>query len=134
MSDSNNIESTEQFEEKKQATSSVKSFISGGFGGISAVLVGHPFDLTKTRLQTAKEGTYTGGLDVVKKTIKADGIKGSVEELRDRTDMILYLQINPISHSDTESQSFFSMYQNVSWNGTSPRRSHSNLCYLLLVL
>ncbi|GAC98894.1 hypothetical protein PHSY_006489 [Pseudozyma hubeiensis SY62] len=66
----------EEFEQKKQATSSVKSFLSGGFGGVCSVLVGHPFDLTKTRLQTAADGKYTGGLDVVKQTIKADGIKG----------------------------------------------------------
>lgn len=64
------------FEDKKQDTSAVKSFLSGGFGGVSAVLVGHPFDLTKTRLQTAPEGTYTGGMDVVRKTLKADGVKG----------------------------------------------------------
>ncbi|PWN46585.1 mitochondrial carrier [Violaceomyces palustris] len=68
--------SDKQFEEKKQATSSIKSFLSGGAGGIASVLVGHPFDLTKTRLQTAKEGAYKGALDVVKKTIQADGIKG----------------------------------------------------------
>jgi solute carrier family 25 carnitine/acylcarnitine transporter 20/29 len=66
----------QEFEEKKDSTSAVKSFLSGGFGGVSAVLVGHPFDLTKTRLQTAAAGTYTGGLDVVRKTIKADGLKG----------------------------------------------------------
>ncbi|CEH14786.1 carnitine acyl carnitine carrier [Ceraceosorus bombacis] len=66
----------EQLAEKKGASSAIKSFLSGGFGGVSAVLVGHPFDLTKTRLQTAAEGTYTGGLDVVRKTIKADGVKG----------------------------------------------------------
>ncbi|PWN88407.1 mitochondrial carrier [Acaromyces ingoldii] len=69
-------EQAKQLDPKASAASSVKSFLSGGFGGVSAVLVGHPFDLTKTRLQTAKEGTYTGGMDVVKKTIKADGIKG----------------------------------------------------------
>jgi solute carrier family 25 carnitine/acylcarnitine transporter 20/29 len=63
-------------EQAKSATSSLKSFISGGFGGVSCVLVGHPFDLTKTRLQTAPNGTYSGTLDVVRKTIKADGIKG----------------------------------------------------------
>ncbi|KAF8917671.1 mitochondrial carrier domain-containing protein [Mucidula mucida] len=55
---------------------SVKSFVSGGFGGVCAVLVGHPFDLTKTRLQTAGSGTYTGALDVVKKTVAKDGITG----------------------------------------------------------
>jgi hypothetical protein len=37
---------------------------------------GHPFDLTKTRLQTAAPGTYKGALDVVKKTVSRDGITG----------------------------------------------------------
>lgn len=63
-------------EETKSQTDSVKSFISGGFGGTCAVLVGHPFDLTKTRLQTAAPGTYTGAIDVVKKTLARDGVKG----------------------------------------------------------
>jgi len=53
-----------------------KSFISGGFGGVCAVLVGHPFDLTKTRLQTAAPGAYSGGLDVVKKALARDGPTG----------------------------------------------------------
>jgi solute carrier family 25 carnitine/acylcarnitine transporter 20/29 len=39
-------------------------------------LSGHPFDLTKVRLQTAPQGTYTGALDVVKKTLARDGLKG----------------------------------------------------------
>jgi len=65
-----------QLDPKKSAASSIKSFLSGGFGGVSSVLVGHPFDLTKTRLQTAPNGTYSGTLDVVRKTIAADGIKG----------------------------------------------------------
>ncbi|OCH96057.1 hypothetical protein OBBRIDRAFT_809306 [Obba rivulosa] len=55
---------------------SVKSFLAGGFGGIAAVLVGHPFDLTKTRLQTAPQGTYTGAMDVVKKALARDGAMG----------------------------------------------------------
>ncbi|CAE6430478.1 unnamed protein product [Rhizoctonia solani] len=59
-----------------QTTSHIVSFLSGGVGGVSAVLVGHPFDLTKTRLQTAPEGAYTGALDVVKKTLARDGVKG----------------------------------------------------------
>jgi len=58
------------------ATDSIKSFIAGGFGGVSAVLVGHPFDLTKTSLQTAQKGVYTGAVDVVKKTLARDGISG----------------------------------------------------------
>ncbi|KAF8578741.1 mitochondrial carrier [Ramaria rubella] len=55
---------------------SIKAFVAGGFGGVSAVLVGHPFDLTKTRLQTAEAGVYTGALDVVKKAIARDGVTG----------------------------------------------------------
>jgi solute carrier family 25 carnitine/acylcarnitine transporter 20/29 len=74
MSDTG-VESQEK-QQQKQTTSSLKSFISGGVGGVSAVLVGHPFDLTKTRLQTAPEGAYTGAVDVVKKTLARDGIKG----------------------------------------------------------
>lgn len=40
------------------------------------MLVGHPFDLTKTRLQTAVSGQYTGAIDVVRKTIARDGVTG----------------------------------------------------------
>ncbi|KAI6047750.1 hypothetical protein EDC04DRAFT_2863938 [Pisolithus marmoratus] len=54
----------------------VKSFIAGGVGGVCAVLVGHPFDLTKTRLQTAAAGQYTGAIDVVRKTLARDGVTG----------------------------------------------------------
>ncbi|KZV91318.1 mitochondrial carrier [Exidia glandulosa HHB12029] len=64
-------------ESAKSATADlVKSFIAGGFGGVAAVLVGHPFDLTKTRLQTAAPGTYTGAVDVVKKALARDGALG----------------------------------------------------------
>ncbi|KAF9455072.1 carnitine/acyl carnitine carrier [Macrolepiota fuliginosa MF-IS2] len=62
--------------QKVSAAENIKSFIAGGFGGAAAVLVGHPFDLTKTRLQTAAPGAYTGAIDVVKKTLAKDGITG----------------------------------------------------------
>lgn len=91
--------------EAKSSTAGLKSFLSGGFGGVASVLVGElllcvlgyrirgltllsresnrrsaptgqPFDLTKTRLQTAAPGQYKGGLDVVKQTLARDGIKG----------------------------------------------------------
>ncbi|KAK2461641.1 hypothetical protein APHAL10511_006104 [Amanita phalloides] len=58
------------------AAESFKSFITGGAGGVCAVLVGHPFDLTKTRLQTASPGAYSGAIDVVKKTLARDGVTG----------------------------------------------------------
>jgi solute carrier family 25 carnitine/acylcarnitine transporter 20/29 len=75
MSDtSSDLEATKV--QSKQTVNQTKSFLSGGAGGIACVLVGHPFDLTKTRMQTAMPGAYTGAIDVVRKTIAADGIKG----------------------------------------------------------
>ncbi|CAO3608681.1 unnamed protein product [Cunninghamella blakesleeana] len=65
--------------EKKAPTSStaqsVKSFLSGGFGGMCAVLVGQPFDLVKVRLQTT-EGIYKSTGDCFKQIIKKDGVFG----------------------------------------------------------
>jgi solute carrier family 25 carnitine/acylcarnitine transporter 20/29 len=52
----------------------VRSFIAGGVGGICAVVVGHPFDLVKVRMQTAEKGVYSGAIDVVKKTVAREGL------------------------------------------------------------
>ncbi|KAI3403222.1 CRC1 [Candida oxycetoniae] len=51
----------------------VKSFTAGGFGGICAVVTGHPFDLVKVRLQT---GLYNSAVQCVKDTIAKDGPLG----------------------------------------------------------
>ena len=40
------------------------------------MLVGHPFDLVKVRMQTADKGVYSGALDVVKKGLARDGFRG----------------------------------------------------------
>jgi solute carrier family 25 carnitine/acylcarnitine transporter 20/29 len=61
-------------EASKQTLSSFRSLISGGAGGVCAVVVGHPFDLVKVRLQTAEKGVYTGAIDVVRKTIAREGL------------------------------------------------------------
>jgi hypothetical protein len=53
---------------------SIKSFVSGGFGGMCLVAAGHPLDLIKVRLQTSTQ--YTGMMDCVRKTIAKDGIRG----------------------------------------------------------
>lgn len=52
----------------------LRSFAAGGFGGICAVVVGHPFDLAKVRLQTAEAGVYKGAIDVVTRSIAKDGL------------------------------------------------------------
>ncbi|EOO01171.1 putative mitochondrial carnitine carrier protein [Phaeoacremonium minimum UCRPA7] len=65
--------------EAKAATSSglsqLRSFAAGGFGGICAVVVGHPFDLVKVRLQTAEKGVYSSAIDVVRKSVAKDGLR-----------------------------------------------------------
>ena len=40
------------------------------------VLVGHPFDTTKTRLQVAPAGQYRSTIDCVKQTLSRQGLKG----------------------------------------------------------
>lgn len=61
-------------EKSKGALSGLRSLAAGGVGGICAVVVGHPFDLVKVRLQTAEKGVYTGAMDVVRKTIAREGL------------------------------------------------------------
>lgn len=48
---------------------------AGAVGGVCAVIVGHPFDLVKVRLQTAEAGVYSSAIDVVKKSIARDGLR-----------------------------------------------------------
>lgn len=60
----------------------VKEFIAGGFGGSCLVLVGHPLDTIKVRLQTmpdVKPGQtplYAGTVDCAKKIVSHEGVKG----------------------------------------------------------
>lgn len=67
-----------QQDAKKAASSGLqqlRAFAAGGFGGVCAVVVGHPFDLVKVRMQTAERGVYSGAIDVVKKSIARDGLR-----------------------------------------------------------
>lgn len=58
----------------KTTLSGLRSLAAGGVGGVCAVVVGHPFDLVKVRLQTAEKGVYKGAIDVVQKTIAREGL------------------------------------------------------------
>jgi solute carrier family 25 carnitine/acylcarnitine transporter 20/29 len=57
----------------KAVKSSLRDLTAGGVGGVCAVIVGHPFDLVKVRLQTT-HGVYNGALDCVRKTIAREGM------------------------------------------------------------
>lgn len=61
-------------EAAKSTLQSLRSFVAGGAGGICAVVVGHPFDLVKVRLQTADKGVYNGAIDVVRRTVAREGL------------------------------------------------------------
>jgi len=58
---------------KKQsnAKESLKEFLAGGCSGVAQILVGHPFDTIKVRLQTDKSGTTA--LQMVQNTVKNEG-------------------------------------------------------------
>ena len=58
----------------KSTLSGLRSLAAGGVGGVCAVVVGHPFDLVKVRLQTADKGVYTGAIDVVRRTVAREGL------------------------------------------------------------
>lgn len=57
-----------------QTMAQIRSLAAGAAGGVCAVVVGHPFDLVKVRLQTAQAGVYAGAMDVVKKTVAREGL------------------------------------------------------------
>ena len=58
----------------KSSLQSLRALLAGGVGGVFAVVVGHPFDLVKVRMQTAEKGVYSGAMDVVRKTIAKEGL------------------------------------------------------------
>lgn len=69
-------------ESAQPATSLVKNFVAGGFGGTCLVFAGHPLDTIKVRLQTQpytpdnKPTLYNGTFDCAKKTVQREGFKG----------------------------------------------------------
>ncbi|KAF2445495.1 mitochondrial carrier [Karstenula rhodostoma CBS 690.94] len=74
-----NLPSKEELKEDVKAASknslqSLRALVAGGVGGICAVVVGHPFDLVKVRLQTAEKGVYSGAMDVVRRTVAREGL------------------------------------------------------------
>ncbi|KAG7160121.1 Mitochondrial carnitine/acylcarnitine carrier protein-like [Homarus americanus] len=62
--------------------SAIKDFLAGGFGGACTVVVGHPLDTIKVRLQTqpipepGKKALYSGTWDCALKTIRNEGFFG----------------------------------------------------------
>jgi len=82
MSREQNIKSeTSRVESKKikpKGDSALKSFLSGGVGGICAVAIGHPFDLIKVRIQTASTATSSSPsvFGMIRHLAATEGIRG----------------------------------------------------------
>uniref|UniRef100_A0A1I7YXE7 Mitochondrial carrier protein n=1 Tax=Steinernema glaseri TaxID=37863 RepID=A0A1I7YXE7_9BILA len=56
------------------ATTFVTDFVAGWVSGCSGLLIGHPFDTVKTRLQTSN--AYNGILDCFRKTVGRESVRG----------------------------------------------------------
>lgn len=60
-----------------KSDSALKSFISGGVGGACCVLVGHPLDLVKVRMQTGGASMSNSSVfGMLSNTLRKEGIKG----------------------------------------------------------
>lgn len=60
----------------REDLSPMRTLFAGGMAGIFNWIVAIPSDVLKSRQQTAPAGTYSGFLDVIKKTLASDGVKG----------------------------------------------------------
>lgn len=50
--------------------------LAGCSGGVAQVIVGHPFDTLKVRLQTAPPGQYDSALDCLYQTLRRESTTG----------------------------------------------------------
>ncbi|KAF2207898.1 hypothetical protein CERZMDRAFT_62390 [Cercospora zeae-maydis SCOH1-5] len=53
-----------------------KGFVAGVFSGITKLVVGHPFDTIKVRLQTSTHDQFKGPMDALTQTLRREGING----------------------------------------------------------
>lgn len=58
------------------ADSALKSFLSGGVGGICTVIVGHPFDLIKVKMQTGGASASSSVFGLFRQTLAKEGLFG----------------------------------------------------------
>ena len=55
---------------------SIKGFVGGTVSGLTKLLVGHPFDTIKVRMQCSPLGTYTGPLDCFLQLARRESLLG----------------------------------------------------------
>nr|CDI56014.1 mitochondrial carrier protein [Melanopsichium pennsylvanicum 4]SNX86633.1 related to YMC2 \ len=59
-----------------ESGASIKGFFGGTVSGLTKLLVGHPFDTIKVRMQCSPHGTYTGPLDCFLQLARRESILG----------------------------------------------------------
>lgn len=61
---------------REAAAKNYRGFVGGVFSGVAKLVVGHPFDTVKVRMQTVEQGRFSGPLDCVLQTVRKEGIAG----------------------------------------------------------
>jgi solute carrier family 25 carnitine/acylcarnitine transporter 20/29 len=74
VAETKGVNQTTETKAVNQTIAQLRSLGAGAAGGLCAVIVGHPFDLVKVRLQTAEKGVYSGAMDVVRRTVAREGL------------------------------------------------------------
>ncbi|CDW98505.1 hypothetical protein, partial [Sporisorium scitamineum] len=59
-----------------ESGASIKGFVAGTVSGLTKLLVGHPFDTIKVRMQCSPIGTYTGPLDCFLQLARRESLLG----------------------------------------------------------
>ncbi|CAB4034576.1 mitochondrial basic amino acids transporter-like [Paramuricea clavata] len=49
-------------------------FFAGSIGGVAGVIVGHPFDTVKVRLQTQPSSSYSGMIQCFSKIVREESV------------------------------------------------------------
>ncbi|POY72121.1 hypothetical protein BMF94_4853 [Rhodotorula taiwanensis] len=91
-----------QAESHKQEESAIdlRGFAAGTASGLTKLVVGHPFDVIKVRLQCSPRGAYAGPWDCLKRTVQSEGPRALYKGLftsssfRDSTTFAAFWQAN----------------------------------------
>jgi len=59
----------------KEPASTLRTLLAGGFAGVASWVISYPVDVVKSRIQAESSNRYSGILDCLKKSVRAEGYK-----------------------------------------------------------
>ncbi|MBW0507742.1 hypothetical protein O181_047457 [Austropuccinia psidii MF-1] len=65
----------DQINTRSNGTIDLRGFLAGVLSGLTKLIVGHPFDTIKLRLQCSPRNFYAGPLDCLSKTLQREGFR-----------------------------------------------------------